>query len=1201
MSISLKVRLTLPVLKWNKQLNNNSKELSNPISTGGGGPHFEAHIQSSFVALMLSGGYAPCLPCWPIKEVKLQGKIDGYDTDDLIVFVENIKSNEKRKLLCQVKRTAKVTSGSPVFAEVIQAAWNDFNNKTLFVKGRDAIALITGPISATDQENAQWLLDHAKHTKDSREFYRDVSQARFSPNKAEEKLNVFKAHLKVANSDEEVDDGEMYSFLNNFYILSYDLGGESGVVLPLLHSHISQFQNQFPKMVWGRIVDVVQTWNQHAGTVVRERLPEDLIEMFEEKPVLVEIPDNLAPKKEFDHTDWAQHADSAELALIVLIGGWNEKVEADRVVLSKLLNMEYNEWLPKARGILHKTDSPLKLKNGVWSIDRKEEMLCLLGSQILDLNIDTFKSVAEKILGENDPAFDLPKGERYAASIHGNVLLHSTIIRQGVADGVALLGSKPHLLTNCSLNKAEFTASSIVRELLDSTTWKRWASLNNLLPVLSEAAPTEFLNQIDSALNADPCQFDEIFAQEGDGFTGGNYLTGVLWALEGLAWEEQHLVRVCSLLADMAENDPGGKFANRPANSITTILLPWFPQTLASIEKRKVAAKTILNDTPNIAWGIILALLPGQQRSSSGGHKPKWRNTIPDDWKSSVSHKDYWDQSSFYADLAVDAVNYEYDRISELIDNFDHLTPEAFKKFIEIFSSEKITSLSEDEKRVLWDKLNRFSAKHRKFSDAKLSLPSETLSEIEELSKSLAPTEKTNLYRHMFSANDYELYEGEGDFKEKQDDLDSRRKEAVRDLLGEYSLDKVIEFAGAVPSSKEVGSALGDLGNDDIDLYLLPLLLSSRDDKEIAFLSAYSWRRRYLQGWEWVDHLNKDKWTNDQIGQFLSFLPFERDAWDRAQSWLDGNEKEYWVRTSANGYQTGEGLEYAIDKLIKHDRANDAIDCLGAMFYQKKPIDSNQCIRALLSGLKSKGNNHSLHQHHIIDLIKHLQADESIDESGLFKVEWSYLPLLDGHHGATPTLLGKKLANESRFFCDLIQRIYRSRKEDKKQEERSEEEQAIAGNAWKLLHNWSIPPGTMSDGRFNSEVFEGWLEEVKTICGESGHIEVAMINVGQVLIHTPSDTDGFWVHRTVASALNNKDSKDMRSGYSTAIFNSRGVHLVDPTGRPEKELADHFREKADNVENEGFHRFAVTLKEIANHYDCHAARVISENSSDEDD
>ena len=75
------------------------KKQSNPFSTGGGGVHFEAHVQASFVALMLTGGHAPCLPCWPIKEIKLQGKIDGFDTDDLVVIVENENNKEQRKIL----------------------------------------------------------------------------------------------------------------------------------------------------------------------------------------------------------------------------------------------------------------------------------------------------------------------------------------------------------------------------------------------------------------------------------------------------------------------------------------------------------------------------------------------------------------------------------------------------------------------------------------------------------------------------------------------------------------------------------------------------------------------------------------------------------------------------------------------------------------------------------------------------------------------------------------------------------------------------------------------------------------------------------------------------------------------------------------------------------------------------------------------
>ena len=61
-------------------------------------------------------------------------------------------------------------------------------------------------------------------------------------------------------------------------------------------------------------------------------------------------------------------------------------------------------------------------------------------------------------------------------------------------------------------------------------------------PILAEAAPEEFLYAVEGALRKEPCPFDELFSQEGDDIiTGRNYLTGLLWALEVLAWEEEYL------------------------------------------------------------------------------------------------------------------------------------------------------------------------------------------------------------------------------------------------------------------------------------------------------------------------------------------------------------------------------------------------------------------------------------------------------------------------------------------------------------------------------------------------------------------------------------------------------------------------------------------------------------------------------------
>jgi hypothetical protein len=52
-----------------------------------------------------------------------------------------------------------------------------------------------------------------------------------------------------------------------------------------------------------------------------------------------------------------------------------------------------------------------------------------------------------------------------------------------------------------------------------------------------------------------------------------------------------------------------------------------------------------------------------------------------------------------------------------------------------------------------------------------------------------------------------------------------------------------------------------------------------------------------------------------------------------------------------------------------------------------------------------------------------------------------------------------------------------------------------------------------------------------------------------VLIHSPADAEGLWINHTIADALNKADSKEMRTGYRTGVYNARGSHFVDPTGK----------------------------------------------------
>lgn len=321
-----------------RDMTGTGKNLSNPYSTGGGGGRFEAHVQASFLALMLTGGYSPCLPCRPISKIKLQGKFAGYQTDDLIVFTQSIGGVGGSKLLGQVKHSITITESDEVFGEVIFAAWADFNNSDVFAKGSDVIALITGPLSATDTGDVRVLLDWARFSESSKEFFEKVELAQFSSANKRAKLRAIRFHLNAANAGVPLNEDDVFQFLRHFHFLGYDLDIKAGVTLALLHSLIGLYSTENVHSIWARLVDEVQIANQNAGTIIMENLPEDLLQLFKQRKV-EEIPAKLtvpiAPKI---FAFGKNHVELSSLALAVIIGAWNEGNEQDFELVKELVN-----------------------------------------------------------------------------------------------------------------------------------------------------------------------------------------------------------------------------------------------------------------------------------------------------------------------------------------------------------------------------------------------------------------------------------------------------------------------------------------------------------------------------------------------------------------------------------------------------------------------------------------------------------------------------------------------------------------------------------------------------------------------------------------------------------------------------------------------------------------------------------------------
>jgi hypothetical protein len=903
---------------------------------------------------------------------------------------------------------------------------------------------------------------------------------------------------------------------------------------------------------------------------------------------------NLAALKRFllglgDLPPYATWANARILALAGLLGRWSGENEADRAAVEGLVGKAYGEWIAIARDEALRAGTPLTQRNEMWKVMARDEAWVALGPKLSNDDLDRFQQIAVKILSERDPRLELPEEDRLAAGARGVGLSYSAAIRQGVAETLALLGSKPSALSSCSLGKPEFVAAQSVRELLHGVDWNRWASLDRSLPLLAEASPSQFLDCVEGALRNPPeSPFVLVFGQEGTDFGGGNYISGLLWALETLAWSPDYLLRAVCVLGDLAAIDPGGRWANRPANSLVDILLPWHPQTCASIPKRKAAVQLLLREHPPIGWKLLNALLPTMHGSTSGTRKPVWRNFVPSGWPESVGKTEYWEQVTTYADLAVETAAADPSRLAELIDRLPELPREAHSRVLAHLGSDSVKELSEERRLPLWEALIDLVAKHRKFAKAQWAMPPEIVDRIEKTAAQLAPGSDNLRYRRVFSERDFDLYDAEGDFEQQRKALDSRRQEIVKNILTNGGIKTVIEFARQVDSPAKVGQALGLIKSDSVDAALLPNLLTSSEKHIGSFVGGFVWTRYWSEGRPWVDVVLKDSWTINDKASFLALLPFDKEAWTLADAILGDKSQIYWERVNTNPWTvTHAHLPEAADKLLQYGRANAAIGCLYILIHSKIDFPPALAVRTLIQALS--GQLAGIDQNMVTEVIQWLQNNPHTNRDDLFQIEWQYLPLLRSPYSEGPKILEERIATDPKFFSEVIATVFRSDKTDASKEALTDAQINIGRNAFHLLYGWKTVPGTGPTGTFDGVAFGEWLSGVKMHTQESGHFPVAMSQVGQVLAHAPADTDGLWIHRAVAKELDANDGKELRSGFAAGLFNLRGVHGFSK-GAEELELANHYREKAEALDKEGFARVAGSVREVSESYKRDAVR-----------
>ena len=898
-------------------------------------------------------------------------------------------------------------------------------------------------------------------------------------------------------------------------------------------------------------------------------------------------------------------SDIFSLTIAVLVGSWNHESEADQSAICQIAGFHYEEWIESMRRMSNLPNPTIVDLGGEWRFVTRLEGFYTMGEELHRDLLERFFRAAALVLKEKDPQFELPPEERMTSSLRGMVLQHSAQLRKGIAESLAILGNHTNSLSPRLAAMAKYRVRKATRDILVGADWKLWASLSGLLPLLAEAAPDEFLEAVEDALSRTSCPFVLMFDQEDSMPLGNNYITGLLWALESLAWEKEFLFGTCSILGKLARLDPGGNWANRPSNSLARVLSPMHPQTTAPIASRLKSVQLLTDQSPLVAWDLLLSFVPVGGTTVFPTHRPAWREGISEDWKmENVSQEDYYpmykQQYNTYTEMLVDMATSKLERVSDqdFLDRLFRLPQHLFDNVVKYLTSEEMCNRPETDRAKVWIGLLRFNRPHKELLKEKESVNKQKISEIDVVIEKMYPQSPNLINQVLFSSEAYLLFEEQEDWQETERITNDLRKRAVESVVSSSGIDEVLKLAKTVEYPDQVGFCLSTISTRNEDSRLLPSLLEVENSSLRRFAWHYVRGSQYHNGWKWVDNLNMAHWNLREKAQFLSCLPFEDKTWLRAKDWLGKREETYWRIASPNPYNSQADIELAIDKLIEYGRPKAALWCVWVLL-KKGTFHRQQAISSLLAALSSDEEYKETFSHMATDVIKKLQSNLLENRESLWEIEWSYLGLLDHYRGNSPASLEYRLATDPDFYCKVIQTLFRPEGVDSNQMQLSDQEEAVMTNTYNLLFHWNKPPGSNPDKSFYPDIFIKWIEKVREICGRSGHLKIALEQAGEVLAHYPPDPDGFWIHEAVAKALNDEEAEDMRRGFQIGISNKRGVRTIDPTGKPERDSAEEYRKKAEEIDERGFYVFAKTLRNIAEMYDWEAEHIIAEEEKTE--
>ena len=913
---------------------------------------------------------------------------------------------------------------------------------------------------------------------------------------------------------------------------------------------------------------------------------------------------------------WASDAAAARrLIPLTLAGAWDAQSNGDREVLKALAAAGWDQVEESIACLLQFDDCP------VWSVAQyhgaqyggvasRIDALFAVSKFITKADVDRFFALAETILSESDPALELAEDQRWMAGVSGKVRSHSGALRGGVCEMLVLLSVHGnHLFQDRLAVDMEARVSDLIRGFLTPLTIEKLLTHDHDLPRYAEAAPNTILTLLEDDLRAAEPVVLGLLKPVALGLFGRCPRSGLLWAMECLAWNRKYLPRVSLLLARLATTKIDDNWANKPIASLESIYRSWVPQTSASLAERIRGLELVCKRVPEVGWQLCLDQL-SQQTVAKSTYRPHWRSDASG-FGNRVPRREVCEFKRKALDIALAWPDHDATTLGDLLDSLHRIPDSAGARVRDLVDAWSRDATDDKARAAL-----RKRIRHVAFSRWSHSLKARTRQWAREAYRRLEPGDLLVRHAWLFenpwvaTPVDETLSEDEDD---NQDLAEHRKKtgqlrlQAMAEMWAAYGMDAVFRLlqgdaAGVVgeytarcitdqhAAIEVVRSCLvtDTVASQKIDSFIRGFIACHDETKRTALLSA-----------------SVAEVDTDQVVRLFRCAPFGDSTWRLLDDQPDEIRRRYWSTVEPaprDWLMEGESAEL-VDCLLAARRPRAAFH---AVQRSLEEIETSR-LKHLLMGVgtidQETTGSFPIDRYYVSAALEVLDGRTGVTPGDMAQLEFLFIDLLidldDSGHGIP--YLERNVADPV-FFAQVIALAFK-RDDDGTDppgwyiEDRNKRERA-ASAAYQLLSHIRLIPGTDVNGTIQIAALRRWCEEVRRLCAERARAEIGDQRIGQLLSHAPADDDGRWPCRPVCEVMEEIASEHLGDGFYVAVLNSRGAHSrgMEDGGDQERDLAANYRGSAELIRFD-YPYVASLLDRIAESYDHDAEQMDSRGSA----